>query len=701
MTEKRTQSYMTLHSPRGAAAFFGLGLYGKGGGFGLQQARIPNNDVFIGIKRGNAITCLPFYGDVKPVELESFLGEQESSVEAQLHAFAEEDIQRMHQWGSDCWQAPNVEFTLYTPVDGIPDPKTADKAAFKSSINPAILAQLTIDNSDGKTPVQGIFALKGIQGKRPLAEESAGQLIGWVGKDGFGFACHAADNPTAMAASHHDLGAMFTPPHPSTFRLGSISALIVDVPAGEKKTVDIALGWYVKGIATFGQLEMPYAYTEHYDGVVDVLSSALSTKDDILAETDRVNEQLANSGLNIDQQFMIAEATSSYWASSMLFTDNGTPRWVVNEGTYLMLNTFDLAVDHQFFELKHQPWVVENILDGFVENYSYEDKLHFPGEDNVHPGGITFTHDQGVENTFTPKGYSSYEVTNQPGCFAYMTQEQLINWIVTAGTYAEFMDDQAWVEKQAEVIKACLPSMLNRDHPDPAKRNGIMSLDSSRAGLTDEITTYDSLDPSLGQSRENLYLAVKGWGAYLALEKLLIRLGETEMASEARAAAQRVADTVVANYDEELGFIPAIMDGVDQSPILPAIEGLIFPYWMGMKAAVSEEGPYGAMIKVLKLHFANILKPGLCLFEEGSWKISSHSINSWVSKIFLCQYIAREILGFDFGEAGAIADRAHADWWRVGCASCAAIDQIFAGTTAEVGFYYPRAVTNYLWLLEE
>ena len=97
-----------------------------------------------------------------------------------------------------------------------------------------------------------------------------------------------------------------------------------------------------------------------------------------------------DSGLNVDQQFMIAEATSSYWASSMLFNDNGNHRWVVNEGTYLMLNTFDLAVDHQFFELRQHPWIVENVLDGFVENYSYEDRLHFPGDENLHPGGFPY-----------------------------------------------------------------------------------------------------------------------------------------------------------------------------------------------------------------------------------------------------------------------------------------------------------------------
>lgn len=700
MSQKRTQSYMTLHSPRGAAAHFGLGLYGKGGGFGLEQARIAANDVYIGIHRNNQITCLPFYKDLVSTELASFLGEQEIATEAQMLAFPEEVIERDHQWGSDSWKAPGVEFTLHTPVDGIPDPKTAQQDVFKRSINPAILAQFTIDNTDGKEAVTGIFGLKGLDGRRPTMDESDGKLMGWVGNGGFGFACDAVDNPTVMAAAHHHLTVLFTAPHPIPFRLGSISLLLVEVAPGEKKTVDIALGWYINGAATFGQLQMPYAYTDHYSGLIDVLSSALANKETILAETARVNQDLKDSGLNVDQQFMIAEATSSYWASSMLFNDHGKHRWVVNEGTYLMLNTFDLAVDQQFFELRQHPWVVQNILDGFVENYSYNDTLHFPGGENVHPGGISFTHDQGAENTFTPRGFSSYEVTNQPGCYAYMTQEQLVNWLVTAGTYVEFTNDQQWAETQAEVIKACLPSMLNRDNPDPVQRNGIMSLDSSRAGATDEITTYDSLDPSLGQSRENLYLAVKSWGAYLALVKLLKRLGEEGLAAQAEAAAQRVADTVSSSYDEQLGYIPAILDGVDQSPIIPAIEGLIFPYWMGMKDVVSPDGPYGAMVKVLKQHLENVLKPGLCLFDDGSWRVSAHSVNSWISKIFLCQYIAREILGFDFGEAGAVADRAHADWWRVGCASCAAIDQIFAGTTTEEGFYYPRAVTSLLWMME-
>ena len=53
-------------------------------------------------------------------------------------------------------------------------------------------------------------------------------------------------------------------------------------------------------------------------------------------------------------------------------------------------------------------------------------------------------------------------------------------------------------------IQDCFESMLNRDHPDAEQRNGLMGLDSSRTQGGAEITTYDSLDVSLGQSRNNI-----------------------------------------------------------------------------------------------------------------------------------------------------------------------------------------------------
>ncbi len=141
-----------------------------------------------------------------------------------------------------------------------------------------------------------------------------------------------------------------------------MATLLVDVPAGEIQTVEFALGWYFEGNATFGPIRCEYAYTQHYVNLCEVLETALNTREDCYAETESANQQLRKNKLNSDQQFMIAQATSAYWASSMLFTDHKQLRWVVNEGSFMMLNTFDLAVDHLFFELRQHPWVVKMSL---------------------------------------------------------------------------------------------------------------------------------------------------------------------------------------------------------------------------------------------------------------------------------------------------------------------------------------------------
>ncbi|MNI64317.1 Beta-xylosidase precursor [compost metagenome] len=95
-----------------------------------------------------------------------------------------------------------------------------------------------------------------------------------------------------------------------------------------------------------------------------------------------------------------------------------------------------------------------------------------------------------------------------------------------------------------------------------------------------------------------------------------------------------------------------------------------------------------------------VLVPGTCLFEDGGWKLSSTSNNSWLSKIYLSQFITRELLGVEWDESGKQADAAHVNWllhpeesyW---CWS----DQILSGV-AVGSKYYPRGVTSILWLLE-
>src|SRR5208283_4099033 len=109
--------------------------------------------------------------------------------------------------------------------------------------------------------------------------------------------------------------------------------------------------------------------------------------------------------------------------------------------------------------------------------------------------------------------------------------EELLNWALTACLYVSHTGDETWVERHAGTFKAVIRSLMQRDHPDPKFRNGVMRLDSTRCAGGKEITTYDSLDASLGQARNNIYLAVKSWAAYVMLDPLLRRLGEDDLAS--------------------------------------------------------------------------------------------------------------------------------------------------------------------------
>jgi xylan 1,4-beta-xylosidase len=278
-----------------------------------------------------------------------------------------------------------------------------------------------------------------------------------------------------------------------------------------------------------------------------------------------------------------------------------------------------------------------------------------------------------------------------------MSHEELVNWVMCALAYVHKTKDKGWLKKTVPVFKKVLTSLVQRDHPDPAQRDGVMSLDSSRCAGGSEITTYDSLDVSLGQARNNLYLAVKCWGCYVGLEDMFRRLGDAKNAALCLTQSRLAAATICASADKK-GLLPAILNENVPSRIIPAIEGLIIPHVLGLKKALSEDGEYGDLIRTLKRHLRVVLKPGICLFPDGSWKISSTSNNSWLSKVYLCQFIAENILDCVPAKAMKTADEGHAAWLLTKENSYWAwSDQIVSGE-AKGSKYYPRGVTAILWL---
>ena len=687
--------YYTMHSPRGAGCSFVLGAENEAGGFMAQEGMIPENEVYIGILHQNEMKCLPFFlkEDAADAEENFDIGNTQKR-KVLLRKYRKDEIRRTTSLTVDTWETEEITFQCISPARGIPDPDTASYEVLKQSTAPCIQAVFRVRN-EGDDPVTGFFGVQGMKGVYPLSQTTNGSVIGAGCSNGYGFGMSGekyrylcteiADFSPASAFSRQEKG---------FYQNCEMGGFCFEVGAGQEVEVQFVLGWFLGGIQTYANHRMPYYYTRYFRDLEDVLYYGSVHMQKFLEESRQVEQKFAAQELTEEQRFFIAQSVHCYWASTMLFDEGGQPRYIVNEGSYMMMNTFDLSVDHLFYECFAQSWCVKNQLAGFLKEYSYYDTLHDQNGRRGLPGGIAFTHDQGSNRSFTAFGYSCYEMRNKEGCLSYMSQEELLNWILCAAVYVEQSGDRQWLMQIQGAVKQCLESMMNRDDPVAELRDGIMDYDGDRCGRESEITTYDSLDEGLGQARRNLYLAVKCWAGYLAISRLTEELSP-ECACQAQQAALRCEKTIAQYYRPTLSYIPAILDGSSETAIIPAIEGLVYPKYFGYDQWLQSDREF---IILLQKHLTGVLKPGLCLFDDGGWRLSSGSTNSWMSKIFLCEYIAEEILGFSIQNMKGDPNKAHVRWWKEQCARCPGIDQVVWGAPYGRGFHYPRAVTSVLWM---
>jgi hypothetical protein len=708
-------SFNAQHSPMGAFMSFSCGHFGTRGGVAAQVGRPGNQDLFIGVKHGGRydeapLRCLPFFSSTAAggAGAADFLGEQASPTEQgaapEVIAYDRGQIRRYYGWATDRWETDDFSFTVYSPFGNIPDPAGATSAQMSAALLPAVVAEIEVDNTRGDAPKTAFFAISFNEpGWLPVDSSGPGRcgfsmrrqygVLGQIVDVGADQAALDGGGPALFCRWSADQGLAERTPH----LLGTCPGLAVEVPAGRRTILRLAIGCYLDGIVTRG-LEGRYLYTRYFENLDDILAAALDRGDPRPA-CDALDQRLLDSGLSDDQQFLIAHATRSYYGNTQLLDVDGQPFWVVSEGEYCMMNTLDLCVDHVFWELTKAPWVVRNLLDNFVSGFSYVDELKADGDTTL-PGGLSFTHDMGAHNNFSPRGRSSYELPEvDAACFSYMTAEQLCNWVLMATTYVTRTGDVNWARQNSHVLLACLQSLRNRG---PEK--GIPEYDSTRCGAGGaEITTYDSLDRSLAQTRNNLYMAVKFWATALGLATIFDRLGEPwcTRRTEALAAATRAERTVLLQVGQD-GVIPAVFEPDSagyRSRILPACEGLVYPLAWGLDVvAVAPD-----LCAALKRHTLELLRDTQHrnLFPDGGIKLSSTSCNSWMSKIALFQHVARELFHVDedpeLAKLMARADAAHVQWQTDGSGYWACCDQIISGQ-ARGSRYYPRIITTALWM---
>jgi hypothetical protein len=704
MSDEPIESFHTQHAPFGAFASFTIGLVGGPGGFGHALRGPARQNVYVGFRAGREgqWRLLPFFKPPESREV-TFTGEAATAqAPRDFISLTPADYVRTLGWASDTWRTHDGRFGfgLLSPFGPVADPATMTRADARFALSPHLNGWIEFDNTAGTAPVELVFGV-GEPDRlfRPLQDIDK-RLLGFAVNTDFGYA--TAPSSAVEPRQGFDV---FNPKfrdHRGLLQIGGESGLIFRVAAGRRQRFPLVLGFFNGGTITTG-ISVGYAYTRVFENLEDVLLHGLKQRARyarIAAQRDR---ELARSKLSDDQKFLLAQATHSYFGSTQLLWDRKGPLWVVNEGEYRMMNTFDLTVDHVFFELKYFPWAVRNALELFATRYAYTDRLHVGGGRTA-PGGISFTHDMGVNHNFTPAGRSSYECDGLHGCFSHMTMEQLLNWVLVAVTYAEAASDATWLRRRKATLLACAESMRRRDHPDAAKRDGVLKFDSLRCGVDGaEITTYDSLDVSLGQARNNLYLAVKALGTWVLLERAFNHLGLTKDAAAARATADRLAATITTKFEEDTASFPAVFEKGNRSRIIPAVEGFVYPLYLGLKDAYDRNGRFAALLDQLLRHLAGILQPGICLDgKSGGWKMSSTSTNTWFSKIAIAQHVIRTLFPEALGEAARAADRVHADWQRrPGCGEHAMCDQINSETGVTCGSrYYPRGVTAILWLRE-
>ena len=693
---RSSNSFHAHHSPMGAHASFTLGMFGANGGMALEKGSPGDQSLFIGYRTDSGTTHMLPFSEGLSSDADRFSSDDDASDENKTVLFGDSEINRDYGWATDNFMAPGIDFKIRSPFFSIPDPAIANKADLKKACCPATFAEITLNNNSNEN-WEGFFGIQGgRQGVTPWAPLSnRGPLKGQISHNEMGF---ATDDENAEEFNDFGIEEALSRYHKTPkFLLGPIGGLSFKVKAGEEKTLRIAIGYFRSKVVSVNR-NARYWYTEYFDSIDSVLSYALNNFEDYVENAVASDKELIASGLSEDQQFLVAHGTRSYYGSTEWLIEDEKPLWIVNEGEYLMINTLDLTIDMSFFELMLNPWTVRNVLEHFVSHYAYEDKIFAPDEpDKLYEGGISFTHDMGIGNHFSPNHYSCYEVAGiDRKCFSYMTYEQLTNWVLCTGLYVSNTKDTDFLFKHRGILEKCYKSLLNRDNPDPDKRDGLMGFDSSRTEGGGEITTYDSLDHSLAQSRKNVYLGGKCWASYLALEYMFKEINDNQSAAAAHKSALLCASTLSQAFNDELGFIPAVLENDNKSAIIPVVEALVYPYKMGLHKSIDPEGEFKSYIAVLKKHIKNILKPEICLYKDGGWKLSSTADNSWMSKICLNQFVVHEILGLRYPCENK-ADEAHVEWEVNGSKSQACSDQFSSGKPIG-SLYYPRIVTNILWL---
>jgi hypothetical protein len=702
-SNERTAWFMTHHAPVGAWSSFTFGMPNRGVSVEMQQAAVEENaDLLVAMSRGpGTVKAFPFVSGIQDTiqDLESSrsavsLQEKPDVIEERWQFIPATEITRSLSATKDRYASEEICLEVFTPQEALPDPNLG--LSMKRALCPGLLFHLTIDNSQHDEPAYGFIGLryKGQGRIRPLDWSTEGKLSGIAFSGSWAMAALTKDEQV-FTIRHNTIAQAVEQGHKLVHMGGQEGGISFLVPPRSTVTLPVAFGFYQAGIVTEG-LQGSYAYTNEFANVEDVCSYILENAEELRTICEAADVEMEQRVTDQREYEIYSQAVRAYYASSQLITAGGKPYYNVGEGQFLWRNTMDLAVDHLPYELWRNPWVVRNIMDTFFEQYAYHDLVYFYGEgERLFPGGLSFTHDMGNYTTYSPTGYSGYEMENAT-FYHPMTTEELLNGIYLMSGYGLSTKDKEWMTARTHLAKELLVSMEARDHYDPAQRNGILKARTSRSGLYGkEITTYDSLDHALASARGNLYIAVKTLCAAWLLHAFFKELGESQAANQAMEMADKTAQSLMDFYDEEKSSFRANLYEDVESRLLAAVEPFAVLQFMGIEPLAT----YPQLAEAFQKHIATCMTPGICLDERtGGLKLSSSSDITWTSKVILSQVSLQHVFGIDLNDFPSVRQEV-VYWCQEAAAQRTIADQILCSKREAIGgFYYPRPITSFLWM---
>lgn len=413
--------YNAHHSPAGAFSSFTLGYKGAHGGLGLELTGPAGDNIWIGAESadGSCFEALPFFDHAEDDRPRLTGQDAPGSEERRLRPFDDHTISRSMDAGCDTWSAGDLTFALLSPPGALPDPDHDTPDVLRTAFLPAVFAELTLDNTRGRGPRRLFFGCQGSDRTRGMRHlESGGLLRAGVGQ-GRSTALVTGDDEvrSAIGSDLEDIVGSRDGEN-WDFGIGAAAALVTDVPAGQRRTMRVAVCFHHQDIATTG-FKATYLYTRWFHTIEDVAHYAIGHFTQLTQRCARDAADLRRPHLSDDQQLMLAHAVRAYFASTQALESQGRVVWLVNEGAYRLMNTFDLTADHLIFEGRQNPWTIRNVLAPYADRHAHVDQVRLPADDTARPGGITFTHDRGHANAFSPPGRSAYERTGNTGLFSH------------------------------------------------------------------------------------------------------------------------------------------------------------------------------------------------------------------------------------------------------------------------------------------